>query len=101
MAQAADHRHDHMASEPDEEEEEDELNAAIPATVRFTESPSYVKGGKMRAYQVAGLNWLIDLFEHHVNGILADEMVLRSLHKSFLTFSFCRDWERHSRHFLY
>jgi len=31
--------------------------------------------GKMRDYQLAGLNWLIRLDENGINGILADEMV--------------------------
>lgn len=30
----------------------------------------------MRNYQVDGLNWLISLREHGLNGILADEMGL-------------------------
>lgn len=34
-----------------------------------------VKTGKMRDYQVRGLNWLISLYENGINGILADEMV--------------------------
>ena len=34
-----------------------------------------VKGGEMRDYQVRGLNWMISLYEHGINGILADEMV--------------------------
>lgn len=42
---------------------------------RFESSPAYVKGGTMRDYQIRGLNWLINLFEHGINGILADEMV--------------------------
>ena len=36
---------------------------------------SVVKGGEMRDYQVRGLNWMISLYEHGINGILADEMV--------------------------
>lgn len=39
-----------------------------------------VKTGKMRDYQVRGLNWLISLYENGINGILADEMV-----RAFLT----------------
>lgn len=37
--------------------------------------PLDVKTGKMRDYQVRGLNWLISLYENGINGILADEMV--------------------------
>uniref|UniRef100_A0A674N9S9 SNF2 related chromatin remodeling ATPase 5 n=1 Tax=Takifugu rubripes TaxID=31033 RepID=A0A674N9S9_TAKRU len=36
----------------------------------------HVKTGKMRDYQVRGLNWLISLYENGINGILADEMGL-------------------------
>ena len=35
-----------------------------------------LKGGKMRDYQVRGLNWMISLYENGINGILADEMGL-------------------------
>ena len=42
---------------------------------RLSEQPSAIKAGKMRAYQLEGLNWLIKLNENGVNGILADEMV--------------------------
>jgi SNF2 family DNA or RNA helicase len=34
-----------------------------------------VKGGKMRDYQVQGLNWMVSLHHNGINGILADEMV--------------------------
>ncbi len=51
----------------------------------FQESPSYVKGGTMRSYQVAGLNWMISLYHHGINGILADEM---GLGKTLQTISF-------------
>lgn len=34
-----------------------------------------VKTGKLRDYQIRGLNWLISLYENGINGILADEMV--------------------------
>ena len=34
-----------------------------------------IKFGQMREYQLAGLNWLIRLYDNGINGILADEMV--------------------------
>lgn len=39
-----------------------------------------VKTGKLRDYQVRGLNWLISLYENGINGILADEMVRPRTH---------------------
>ena len=51
----------------------------------FRESPGFIKGGEMRDYQVAGLNWLISLHENGISGILADEM---GLGKTLQTISF-------------
>jgi SWI/SNF-related matrix-associated actin-dependent regulator of chromatin subfamily A member 5 len=51
----------------------------------FRESPSYIRGGEMRDYQVAGLNWLVSLHENGISGILADEM---GLGKTLQTISF-------------
>ncbi|XP_040600505.1 probable global transcription activator SNF2L1 isoform X10 [Mesocricetus auratus] len=63
-----------------EQEEDEELLSESRKTsnvcVRFEVSPSYVKGGPLRDYQIRGLNWLISLYENGVNGILADEMGL-------------------------
>lgn len=62
--------------EEDEEclkEEEDGLSGA--GTTRLVTQPSCIQG-KMRDYQLAGLNWLIRLYENGINGILADEMGL-------------------------
>ncbi|KAI8344263.1 SNF2 family N-terminal domain-containing protein [Chlamydoabsidia padenii] len=69
--------------EEDEELLKDDINTE-PMTV-FTESPAYVTGGKLRDYQVQGLNWMISLFENGINGILADEM---GLGKTLQTISF-------------
>ncbi|SAM04386.1 hypothetical protein [Absidia glauca] len=70
--------------EEDEELLKDEINTNEALTV-FTESPAYVTGGKLRDYQVQGLNWMISLFENGINGILADEM---GLGKTLQTISF-------------
>ncbi|XP_010546919.1 PREDICTED: ISWI chromatin-remodeling complex ATPase CHR11 isoform X1 [Tarenaya hassleriana] len=62
--------------EEDEEclkEEEDGLSGA--GNTRLVAQPSCIQG-KMRDYQLAGLNWLIRLYENGINGILADEMGL-------------------------
>ncbi|KAJ8766306.1 hypothetical protein K2173_022365 [Erythroxylum novogranatense] len=62
--------------EEDEEylkEEEDALTGT--GNTRLVTQPSCIQG-KMRDYQLAGLNWLIRLYENGINGILADEMGL-------------------------
>uniref|UniRef100_A0A1I8PAI2 Chromatin-remodeling complex ATPase chain Iswi n=1 Tax=Stomoxys calcitrans TaxID=35570 RepID=A0A1I8PAI2_STOCA len=70
----ADHRHRKTEQEEDEELlAEDTQSKDI---FRFEASPSYIKGGEMRDYQIRGLNWMISLHENGINGILADEMGL-------------------------
>ena len=61
-----------------EEDEEllTDLNHSKKNLVSFDESPHYIKNGKLRDYQIRGLNWMISLFENGINGILADEMGL-------------------------
>ena len=61
--------------EEDAELLRDEKRGTAAQTV-FRESPSYIQGGEMRDYQVAGLNWLVSLHENGISGILADEMGL-------------------------
>ncbi|EAS35192.3 chromatin remodelling complex ATPase chain ISW1 [Coccidioides immitis RS] len=72
-----------------EQEEDAELlkdeKQGGPAETVFRESPSFIKGGEMRDYQIAGLNWLISLHENGISGILADEM---GLGKTLQTISF-------------
>lgn len=41
--------------------------------------PSMLKppsGAKLRQYQMVGLQWMVSLYNNHLNGILADEMGL-------------------------
>jgi SWI/SNF-related matrix-associated actin-dependent regulator of chromatin subfamily A member 5 len=46
-------------------------------TVRLDKQPSNLSPHcKMHGYQLEGLNWLIKLHDHGINGILADEMGL-------------------------
>lgn len=52
-------------------EEADEHEATF-----LTTQPTTLGFGKMREYQLEGLNWMIRLQENGVNGILADEMGL-------------------------
>lgn len=69
--------HRHRKTEQEEDEELLAEETATAASVfRFEESPSYIKAGEMRDYQIRGLNWMISLYENGINGILADEMGL-------------------------
>ncbi|WZZ30968.1 hypothetical protein YC2023_014369 [Brassica napus] len=70
----------HASKLTEEEEDEEYLKeeeGAIPGSggTRLLTQPACIQG-KMRNYQLAGLNWLIRLYENGINGILADEMGL-------------------------
>ena len=72
---AAGERRRRTEQEEDAELLKDEKRGGQAETI-FRESPSFIKHGQMRDYQVAGLNWLVSLHENGISGILADEMGL-------------------------
>ncbi|KAH8740693.1 SNF2L-like with a SWI/SNF2 ATpase and a Myb domain [Cryptosporidium ryanae] len=74
----------HLISEKEEDDilmkevEEDERNESINinwSIEKVSEQPDCITG-KMKHYQLEGLNWLFQLYKHNINGILADEMGL-------------------------
>ena len=56
-----DHRH-RMTEQEEDEEILNELNQSKKTVISFDESPSYIKNGKLRDYQIRGLNWMISLY---------------------------------------
>lgn len=52
--------------------EDKEINYSLE---KVTEQPDCITG-KMKFYQLEGLNWMFQLYKHNINGILADEMGL-------------------------
>ena len=64
-------------NDPDELEQVDEHEATY-----LTSQPSTLGLGKMRPYQLEGINWMIRLQENGVNGISADEMGLGKILQS-------------------
>lgn len=59
------------------ESKEEDLEEADEHQATFlTSQPTSLGFGKMRDYQIEGLNWMIRLQENGVNGILADEVSL-------------------------
>ncbi|KAK8684504.1 hypothetical protein V6N13_040528 [Hibiscus sabdariffa] len=68
----------HASKVTEEEEDEEYLKEeedGLSGNTRLVTQPTCIQG-KMRDYQLAGLNWLIRLYENGINGILADEMGL-------------------------
>ncbi|WBW73961.1 RSC-type complex ATPase Snf21 [Schizosaccharomyces osmophilus] len=58
------------------EKKVDYYNVAHNIQEVIFEQPSILVGGKLKEYQVRGLQWMISLYNNHLNGILADEMGL-------------------------
>lgn len=42
----------------------------------INEQPRMLVGGRLKDYQIKGLQWMVSLYNNHLNGILADEMGL-------------------------
>ncbi|KZV83895.1 hypothetical protein EXIGLDRAFT_742051 [Exidia glandulosa HHB12029] len=43
---------------------------------KITQQPTILQGGKLKEYQIKGLQWMVSLYNNRLNGILADEMGL-------------------------
>lgn len=65
----------------DEEAEEkrekvDYYHVAHRVKEEVSSQPSILIGGTLKEYQLKGLQWMVSLYNNHLNGILADEMGL-------------------------
>ncbi|GAA5906919.1 uncharacterized protein JCM6883_005730 [Sporobolomyces salmoneus] len=54
----------------------DYYNVAHKIKETVSAQPSILVGGELKGYQLKGLEWMVSLYNNHVNGILADEMGL-------------------------
>jgi ATP-dependent helicase STH1/SNF2 len=64
---------DMAASDPDAKNDYFQVTHRIKEEVS---QPDILIGGKLKDYQVKGLQWMVSLYNNHLNGILADEMGL-------------------------
>jgi SWI/SNF-related matrix-associated actin-dependent regulator of chromatin subfamily A member 5 len=76
----------------DEELLRDEEQEGEMAGHRLQVQPSIIGHGKMREYQVQGLNWLIHLYDNGINGILADEMGLGKTLQTISLLAYLREF---------
>ncbi|KAG7835137.1 hypothetical protein KL943_002452 [Ogataea angusta] len=60
----------------DEKENADYYSVAHRIQEKIERQPSILVGGTLKEYQLRGLEWMVSLFNNHLNGILADEMGL-------------------------
>ena len=90
-------RRDHdNANQEEELEEADEHQATF-----LTSQPTTLGFGKMREYQLEGLNWMIRLQENGVNGILADEMGLGKTLQSISVLVYMKEFQNdHGPHLI-
>ena len=62
--------------DPDEKQNLDYYHVAHKIQEKVTAQPSILVGGTLKEYQIRGLEWMVSLYNNHLNGILADEMGL-------------------------
>jgi ATP-dependent helicase STH1/SNF2 len=60
----------------DKNEKIDYYEVAHKVKETVTEQPKLLVGGTLKEYQLKGLEWMVSLYNNHLNGILADEMGL-------------------------
>ncbi|CAO1614629.1 unnamed protein product [Sympodiomycopsis kandeliae] len=60
----------------DDKSKMDYYSVAHRVTERISEQPTILVGGKLKEYQIKGLQWMVSLYNNRLNGILADEMGL-------------------------
>lgn len=72
-----------LEQESEDEDDEDESRGKIDYYAvahrikeEVTEQADMLVGGRLKEYQVKGLQWMISLYNNNLNGILADEMGL-------------------------
>jgi ATP-dependent helicase STH1/SNF2 len=61
--------------EPTDNKKVDYYSVAHRIKERIDRQPSILVGGKLKDYQIKGLQWMVSLYNNRLNGILADEMV--------------------------
>lgn len=64
------------AVEEDKKQKIDYYQVAHMIKEEVTKQPDILVGGTLKEYQLKGLQWMVSLFNNHLNGILADEMGL-------------------------
>ena len=70
-------RGEEIPSLTDEEREKiDYYEVAHRIKEKIEKQPSILVGGTLKEYQLRGLEWMVSLYNNHLNGILADEMGL-------------------------
>lgn len=67
---------------------------------RVDKQPSILVGGTLKEYQIKGLEWMVSLYNNHLNGILADEMGLGKTIQSISLISYLYEVKHEKQPFL-
>lgn len=67
---------------------------------KVTDTPPGLVAGKLRKYQLAGLEWLVSLYNNNLNGILADEMGLGKTVQTISLLAYLMEYKNNNGPFL-
>lgn len=67
---------------------------------KVEKQPSILVGGTLKEYQIKGLEWMVSLYNNHLNGILADEMGLGKTIQSIALITYLIEKKSESGKFL-
>ncbi|CAM0136011.1 ATP-dependent DNA helicase Snf21 [Umbelopsis sp. WA50703] len=62
--------------------------------------PSILVGGTLKEYQLKGLQWMVSLYNNHLNGILADEMGLGKTIQTISLITYLIEYKKQNGPFL-
>lgn len=88
--------------EDDEYRTEEQTYYSIAHTVHeeVTDQASIMVGGRLKEYQIKGLEWLVSLYNNNLNGILADEMGLGKTIQTIALITYLMDCKKNNGPYL-
>ncbi|QPG73016.1 hypothetical protein FOA43_000320 [Brettanomyces nanus] len=90
-------------SKPTDEEKDSKVDyyeVAHHIKEEVNAQPHMLVGGTLKEYQVKGLEWMVSLFNNHLNGILADEMGLGKTIQSIALITYLLEQKNETGKFL-
>lgn len=78
----------------------DYYSVAHRMTEKITQQPSMLVGGKLKEYQMKGLQWMVSLYNNRLNGILADEMGLGKTIQTISLITFLIEYKKQNGPYL-
>ncbi|QLG72548.1 hypothetical protein HG535_0D02560 [Zygotorulaspora mrakii] len=84
----------------EEREKVDYYEVAHTVKEKVVKQPSMLVGGTLKEYQIRGLEWMVSLYNNHLNGILADEMGLGKTIQSISLITYLSEVKKEKGPFL-